>query len=246
MSDNSKWKGGRVGPYEVGGRYQDVPEDVGEVYEARHIETGAPALALRPGPGADWRLRSAWDVLTTHAPQTGLLIVHPRGRLGEGAPSFHELSLAYIHIADALALLDERKGSWPDRSGEIRTPSRSRRRAMRWGLASAGVALAAGLALLLWPRTPEHFNPRGGLGESPSFTDGKELSWGVIAYPMPEKPFKEQRTPPCMPELEVEIRGGCWVQAAQTAPCPRGSAEYQGKCYVAVKKPEPVPRSVQP
>ncbi|EPX55856.1 hypothetical protein D187_008111 [Cystobacter fuscus DSM 2262] len=246
MSDTSKWKGGRIGLYEIGGRCQDLPEDAGEIYEARHVETGAPALALRPGPGMNWRPRSSWDVLTTHVLQPDLLIVHPRWPSDARAPSFHELSLAYIHIAGALALLAERRGEGSSFVAQTPMPSRTRRRAVRWGLAGAGVALTVGLALLLWPRAPEHSPARNPLGESPSFTDGKDLSTGAIAYPMPEKPFSEQRKPPCMPELEVEIRGGCWVQAAQTAPCPRGSAEYQGKCYVAVKKPDPVPRSVQP
>jgi hypothetical protein len=244
MSGGEKWKGGRIGPYEIGERYQDLPEDTGEVYEARHVETGAPVLVLRPGPGMDWRLRSSWDVLTTHVLQPDLLIVHPQWRMGERAPSFHELSLAYIHIAGALALLAERRGDGSSFVGQTPKPSRSRRRAMRWSLAGAGVALAAGLAFLPWSRAPEHSLARSQPGESPSFTDGRDLSTKAIAYPMPEKPFKEQRKPPCMPELEVEIRGGCWIQAAQTAPCPRGSAEYQGKCYVAVKKPDPVPSSV--
>ncbi|WP_084736256.1 hypothetical protein [Cystobacter ferrugineus] len=246
MSDTLKWKGGRVGPYEIGGRYQDIPDDVGEVYEARHVETGAPALALRPAPGADWRLRCAWEVLTTHVLQPDLLIVQPQWRMGERAPSFHELSLAYIHIAGTLALLDERQGGRPPFLGEPRTRPRSRRRAVRWGLASAGVALAAGLVLLLWPRAPDPLETGATPGESLLFSNGQDLSANAIAYPMPETPFKEQRKPPCMPELEVEVRGGCWILHTKTAPCPRSSAEYQGKCYVPVKKPDPVPRSIQP
>ncbi|WP_276203642.1 transposase [Hyalangium minutum] len=67
-----------------------------------------------------------------------------------------------------------------------------------------------------------------------------------IAYPMPEKPFKEQSKPPCVEGREEEVRGGCWIPHAKTAPCSRGTAELQGKCYVPVKKPDPAPTSVQP
>ncbi|MBM7113368.1 hypothetical protein [Archangium primigenium] len=242
MRESSEWKGGRIGPYEIGGRRQDLPGDAGQIHEGRHVETGAPVLALRPGPGMTWRPRSSWEVLTTQVLQPDLLIVHPRWPSGAQAPSFHELSLAYIHIAGALALLDQQRGEGS--SFGAPTPSRFRRRAMRWGL--AGAALAAGLALLLWSRVLDQVTADGALGESLLFTNGQDLAENVIAYPMPETPFKEQRKPPCMPELEVELRGGCWILHTKTAPCPRSSAEYLGKCYVPVKKPDPVPRSVQP
>ncbi|WP_434384027.1 hypothetical protein [Melittangium boletus] len=243
MSDSSEWKGGRIGPYEIGGRRQDLPEDAGEIHEGRHVETGAPVLALRPGPGMTWRPRSSWEVLTTQVLQPDLLIVHPRWPSGAQAPSFHELSLAYIHIAGALALLDQqREGSsfGALTPGPVRAP----RRAVRWGL--AGAVLAAGLALLLWPRVAERVEKDHVPGESIFFADGQDLSVAGIAYKMPDKPFKEQRKPPCLKETEVEVLGGCWILHTKTAPCPPSTAEYQGKCYFPVRKPDPAPNSVQP
>lgn len=243
MSDNSEWKGGRVGPYELGRRFKDIPEDEGYLYEARHVETGEPALALMPASGDDWRLRVPWEVLTTNFIYPGVLIVHPKRREKNAAPPFHELALGYMRIAGTLASLDEREDVRAHCSHETRTP-RVQRHAVRWGRVGAGMALAAALALLLWPRSPEHLETRTPPIDFPRLSDGEDLIPGVIAYPMPDKPFNEQAKPPCKPELEVEIRGGCWLPHVKTAPCPPGSAEYQGKCYVAVKKSERPPSSV--
>jgi hypothetical protein len=155
------------------------------------------------------------------------------------------MTLGFIRLAGALAQLDGREDVRAHFARAPR-PTSSRRKAKRWGLAGAGLALAAGLALLLWPRDTTHQETGNTSVEAIFFSEGQDLSLPAIAYPMPETPFKEQRRPPCMPEAEVEIRGGCWTPHARTAPCPRSTAEYQGKCYVPVKKPDPQPRSVQP
>jgi hypothetical protein len=44
----------------------------------------------------------------------------------------------------------------------------------------------------------------------------------------------------------VEIRGACWYQGKQDAPCPKGTAEYEGKCYMPVRAKKPEPRSLKP
>jgi len=243
MSDTAKWKGRRLGPYVIGERYPDVPEEEGRLYEAHHVDTGEPALVVMPGTGDDWRTYTPWSVLAMNRTEPNALVLHPQLTAGMKLPSFHELTLGFMRLAGLLALLDERRDV---RAPFEREPRPSSRRAVRWGLAGAGVALAVGLALFFWPSALSTVDTRGMLDDSPLFTTGQKLSSPAIAYPMPEKPFKEQRKPPCMPETEVEVRGGCWVRHERHAPCPPGTAEHQGRCYVAVKKPDPEPSSVQP
>jgi hypothetical protein len=245
MSDTSEWKGRRLGPYQVGDRYLEIPEDEGRLYEAHHVETGEPALVVMPGTGDDWRTSTPWSTQTTNFTEPDALIVHPKRSAGAKLPTFHEMALGFIRIAGTLAQLDVREDVRAHFTNKPRSFP-SRHGAKRWGLAGAGVALAAVLALLLWPRATEHPETRNATAESILLTDGQDPSLPAIAYPMPETPFKEQRKPPCMPEAEVEIRGGCWSPHKRDAPCPRSTAEYQGKCYMPVKKPDPQPSSVQP
>ena len=245
MSKTPEWKGGRIGPYEIGKRFHGIAEDEGRLYEARHIETGESALAVMPGTGDHWRTRTQWEVMTTNFVHPDVLIVHPKRQPGQKVPSLHELALGYIRVADALTHLDGREDGENLFSRESR-PSRPRAPVMRWGLAGAAVALSVGLVLLLWPRTPERMKLDNTPKETPVFADGQDHAPNVIAYPMPETPFKEQRRPPCIEGRETEIRGGCWIQHKLDAPCPKGTAEHEGKCYVPVKKPDPLPSSVKP
>jgi hypothetical protein len=79
----------------------------------------------------------------------------------------------------------------------------------------------------------------------PTIWMSRQDSTSVIGYPMPETAFPEQAKPPCQ-SIEVAIRGGCWTQIKQDAPCPKGYAEYEGKCYVPVQEKKPEPRSLKP
>lgn len=245
MSGDSEWKGHRLGPYQIGERYPDVPEDEGSLYEAHHTATGEPALVVMPGPGETWLPATPWRTETTRFTQPEALVVHPRSPTGATRPTLHALTLGFIRIAGALAQLDTREGL---RNPFARPPRQIGpwNHTRRWGLVGAGLALAAVFAFLTWHGNfgPLERNDRS--AESVTFADGRKAIPPGVAYKMPEKPFKEQSKPPCIPEAEVEIRGGCWNELARTAPCARGTAEHQGKCYVPVRKPDPEPTSVQP
>lgn len=58
-------------------------------------------------------------------------------------------------------------------------------------------------------------------------------SYGV-GRAMPEQPFPNQRKPPCDPESERVINGGCWFPRSGTTkpPCGKNAFEYEGACYV--------------
>lgn len=245
MSDTPEWKGRRIGPYQVGERYRDIPEDEGRLHEARHVETGQPALVVMPGPEEDWSTHAGWSVRLSRFLRPDALVLHVEPPAGTVTPSFHGLTVDFIRMAGALASMDMRRDAraWftstpPSSPPPPRTPPR--------GLALGGLALAVGLALLLGPRAAEPPRTSDTPDESIVFSQGQPGGFPAIAYPMPEKPFKEQRKPPCVPDLEVEVRGGCWILHTRTAPCPRSSAEFQGRCYVPVKKPDPEPSSLQP
>ncbi|MET0401747.1 MAG: hypothetical protein ABW123_05055 [Cystobacter sp.] len=243
MSDSAEWKGRRLGAYVVGKRFAGIPEDEGRIYAAHHAETGEPVLVMRPGLGDDWRLSTPWAVETTYFSDPAALVLHPRRGKDIAWPGSHALTLGHIQLAGALAQLDGRDDVRSHLADEPR-PVQGRHRTKRWGL--AGLAVAAGLALLLWPRESTPPETRAAHDDAPILANRQRSSSTAIAYPMPETPLKEQARPPCIPETEVEVRGGCWIKHEKVAPCPRGTAEHKGKCYVAVKKPDPEPTSIQP
>jgi hypothetical protein len=244
MSDGADWKGRRIGPYEVGERYPNVPEDEGHLYEAHHAETGAPALVVMPGAGEEWRTPNAWSTQTTSFTDPPALIAHTEAPVGAKKPTLHEQALGHMRLAGALMSLDEREDAEAHFARAARPVARHWRK--RWAVASVGLALALGGALLLWPREPERREWERTPPDEPLNFTGRQDDVPVIGYPMPEKPFKQQATPPCIPVTEVEIRGGCWTPHKLDAPCPAGSAEHEGHCYIPVKKPDPKPQSVKP
>jgi len=257
MGDTPSWSGGRLGPYLVGRRSWDLGAGLGRLHEAHNLETGAFAVVLAPGRVKTWRSDTAWTVRATSGVSPPFFAVEVELAPGAEAPAFHELPLTLDLLLGALGHVRNRdraavhahltrtpQGVWPRRL-LARGP---------WLLAGAGVAVAAGLALGLWPRPPESTETQpapvvaeAALDEPVVFSDlQQDAAPPVIGYPMPEAPFKEQRKPPCLQGTEVEIRGGCWVQLKKDAPCPRSTAEYEGKCYMPVRKKDPPPTSLQP
>ncbi|WNG21267.1 hypothetical protein [Cystobacter fuscus] len=234
-------KGDRIGPYRLGRRYRGTDPGEGAIHEAHHVETGAPALVVLPGENEDGRPRSAWSVRAEGSIHPPYQAVHVE-QTPQGRASLHDLTLLLIRLAGATAHIENRKDARAHFT-RVRFYVRLRRQVLRWGLAGAA---AAGVALALRPHAPEPMETRAAIDEPIAFTNRPGTTPPFIGYPMPEAPFKEQARPPCIPDAEVEIRGGCWTPHARTAPCPRSTAEYQGKCYVPVKKPEPTPNSLQP
>ncbi|ATB42821.1 hypothetical protein CYFUS_008300 [Cystobacter fuscus] len=198
------------------GRCCEVDSRLGSLHESRNAATGTPALTLVPREGVEWQPEGACRMRLIYEPERDSVDAH----LSSGP-------------VPGLGSRDSRVR----RVGPSRT----------W-LAAGVVVLVVGLGVwsLLWPHALEPLRVDGAPGESLFFADGQDLALAVIAYPMPETPFKEQRKPPCLEGTETEIRGGCWIQHKLDAPCPRNTAEYQGKCFIPVKKPEPLPRSVLP
>lgn len=253
MRDTPEWKGGRIGPYLVGNCYRDIPAEIGRIYEAHNVETGAPALVLLPTENEAWSTRFSWSIRATSYAHPSAHIMEVQNDSEVEDSALHELTLMFIRLAGASASIEDRKAARTHLSHKP-TPFPRRRRVVHCGLTGAGLALAAGILLFLRTHALQESQLRHELGsrtrvamEEPlAFIDARDNSFPVISYPMPIAPFKGQQKPPCIPVTETEIRGGCWVQHAQLPPCPPSTAEYQGKCYMPVKEKTPEPRSVQP
>jgi eukaryotic-like serine/threonine-protein kinase len=54
---------------------------------------------------------------------------------------------------------------------------------------------------------------------------------------IPKEPLPGQRRPPC-PRLQINIRGGCWIQVLQASPpCGDSAYEWKGACFSPVAAP---------
>ncbi|EPX62616.1 hypothetical protein D187_008804 [Cystobacter fuscus DSM 2262] len=254
MSDTTPREGSRLGPYLLGRRHPDSDPALGHIYEAHHLETGAPALVLVPDPATPWAPRASWSVRALSEVSPPFLAVEVERMPGATTQALHELTLLHMRLSGALACVEDREDTATFLS---RAPHSARalprRRALSMGLAVlGGMAFGMGL-LLLWLQS--HSPTVAALdsravqtvaGEPVNWVDVAADTQPGIGYPLPSTPIKGQQKPPCLEGTAVEINGGCWVQLKQDAPCPRSTAEYQGKCYMPVRNPPPEPRSLQP
>jgi hypothetical protein len=66
---------------------------------------------------------------------------------------------------------------------------------------------------------------------------------GLPSRSVPPTPLKDQRRAPrCVPEVEVTINGGCWLEVPETKPpCREPHYEWQGSCYIPslIRKRQP-------
>ena len=244
MGDTPPWTGGRLGPYHVGRRYRHVDPALGRVYEAHHVDTGAPALVLVPGKDEAWAPRRDWRVRAVGSASPPFLALEVEHAPEDSPESAAELTLVFHRLTGVCAQFEGR----PDASRHLTgTLVRDSRYLARWRprLRRLGHALAALiLAVLFWPGTASHE------WHAPSerhFALADDISGSaLIAEPMPSKPYPGQVRPPCKPEwAQVEINGGCWVELAMRAPCGQ-TTEHAGKCYLPAKAAPRLPQSLTP
>ena len=252
MTDKRAWKGGRLGAFHLGRRYKDVGADLGRLYEAHNVHTGAPALVLMPGARAGWEPTEAWRIRAiaqVEPPHVALEVEQApaTGQLPEVSAMLDLLTSAVERVEKKdevrTHLTREPIGLLHRWSGRARRWLRS-----RWAWAAAGLATVT-LGMVLWrylqaPGGQERAAPAVATEEvflayAPS--DNGDAGLAVIAYPLPAKPFRDQAKAPCKGRrLAVEINGGCWVALEQRPPC-EDTAEYQGKCYLPVGERSPRP-----
>jgi len=133
---------------------------------------------------------------------------------------------------------------------------------------AAGLSLSWVLALVLllartspgteetpWLATPEkvaQFAPDAGVGDdalSSAHAPEKRVGPWIpsLGRSMPSKPYPDQRRPPCIPMMETEIHGGCWVMVGSAKPpCGDRMYEYEGACHLASFDGPKTPTSGEP
>ncbi len=248
MDDEKKsgasWeKRARLGPYELEEQMPQEPHSPGEMYRARHEKSGATALVLKPDAEEDvaglrdCRVRFISSVAPSYV---ALEVEDSPGAVGSRRNSVEGLVLLFEGVQEGVRRMARAFDGDPE--------------PRRWGLASAGVAAVGVLLLALVrlvvvsppPSGPEplantppapvsHEEPLAGEESDPVssgwLTDTVDAGTSVLTRPLPSRPFKGQKRPPCKRYSEVELVGGCWMQHALNAPCPETLFEHQGKCY---------------
>lgn len=270
MADTSHLKGGRVGPFQIDKRYRnkdqdDLGTDLGRIYEAHNVHTGAPALVVVADPLVGWEPEESWQVRAyTHSTPAYVALEVEYAPASGRLPNLAEMLNL---LTSTIKRLEQREEA---RAHLTRGPmGRLKRWAGRWrrilctnrrGLAIAVVAVL-GLGLAFWLTLPGAH--RGTQGE-------QQAAWSVageatappnaitlvqtdnpsaadITHPLLAKPFGNQAKAPCKPKKgEVEINGGCWVELEKRPPCYEDQAEHQGKCYLPIaERSPPEPTSIQ-
>ncbi|ATB41121.1 hypothetical protein CYFUS_006583 [Cystobacter fuscus] len=253
----------RLGPYVLGPRYKNT-EDLGRLFRARNMETGAPALVLEHTerqaldvPVADWTLRLRSSVSPAHL----ALEVEsaPKSVDGEVAGEELDCMLEDLHFAVTRVL---RSPETLRHLRSLHTPATpfAALTTPAWYRPALGAALATCVALLMlhagnstpvedWSSIRELATARNDAGwegdvTGAALTGLADFEPLVLARPMPKKPFEVQKKAPCDKTLEEEHFGGCWVPHKTPAPCPDKLYELNGTCYLPAVKASPPPASI--
>lgn len=233
----------------LSGRYDEVGPELGRLYEARHRATGRPALALLPGAHVDWTPEGDWTVSLFYKRSSSSMTL----RVDEAPPLADPAELGNL-----LALTDaafQRVEEHPRLAAHLASGSAPRSWQTSWMPAFVGLmglVLGCGGWMYGADKSQSLFsNERIG---APSEVNARFLGSARFpvarspAYPLPDKPFKNQQAAPCDPKLdEIEINGGCWLALKRRPPCLDSQAEYQGVCYLPnAKHPGRPPQSAKP
>ena len=252
VEDTTARAGDTEGPFQLGRHFEEVSSGLGQLYEARHAETGSPALLLKQGEGAEWPASEPWRVRLSYEPSPATVTLEV-----EQAPA----SMPVPELTNMLVLMGAAVERVED-NPRVRTHlavvpvSASRRWARRArsllrpkvtdAFASLALLLSGlGLCIALTSRPgemqatePDRFAEALVQAGALHLVNSTQPGTATIAYPLPSKPFNNQAVAPCYPELgEEQINGGCWVELAKRPPClPKTQAEYQGKCFLPISK----------
>lgn len=257
----AKWEEAEhLGPYELHEQVLGAAHHSGELFRATHETSGVTALVFKPGTGAEARGADLpdWQVRCVSSSSPAFLSMEV-----EASPwSFGSST----HSAEELIVMAEGLREGVRRLTRLLTDSDERpsspRRRLGWAVAGAVAACVLVVVLVTRQSSPlpppvpmmdvsaaflmapeEDVPPPMGNAWRADTVPGAPLGIGI---PFPRKPYKGQRRPPCVPRVEVEIMGACWVPHQLKAPCPEQLYEYKGQCYTTSMLPPGVPQSAKP
>ncbi|SEL06275.1 Protein kinase domain-containing protein [Stigmatella aurantiaca] len=172
---------------------------------------------------------------------------HARGRTAEMAEWLEQAERCAGPHADQPIVSRTGEPSFPPKASQPKSlrPTFPWKRALAW---AAGVVLAMSAGWwggrLSVRRTPSETwreeGDRVGLAEAalpPVWNGGlRGAGQAGVGLGMPKKPFPGQRRPPCRPQYEREINGGCWSppRDAPPPPCGDNAFDWQDGCYIPV------------
>ncbi|WP_395836752.1 protein kinase [Cystobacter fuscus] len=201
MSDTTPREGSRLGPYLLGRRHPDSDPALGDIYEAHHLETGAPALVLVPNPATPWAPRASWSVRSLSEVSPPFLAVEVERTPGATTRALHELTLLHMRLSGAMACVEDREdtATFLSRAPHVAFRPQPRRRALSMGFAVfGGMVFGMGL-LLLWLQS--HLPTVAALdsvtvqtesGEPVIWIDVSAVTSPGTGYPLPSTPIKGQ------------------------------------------------------
>ncbi len=262
------------GPYLYGRRVRALDVSLGRVYESHGPQGQPALLQVPTGESPPLALEPVQVLVTTYGGAGGVAVEvqgEPPAQ-GVAAGAVRDALEAGVELVEALEHRPDVAGHLsrvrpraqlaqvlaPSVALQGQTaPSGPRPVHVRW-LPELVAAVACGL--LLWPQATVNVRVQ----EAPA----EELVWDVPASPVdiqltdivygastrepmtirrrlviPNGPLEGQDTPPCRSPAKA-IRGGCWLQLKQDAPCPPNSAEHDGGCWVPIRGEERMPMSI--
>ncbi|MBM7117650.1 hypothetical protein [Archangium primigenium] len=259
---SSSQRGNQLGPYKLEQRYRNTG-DLGRVYRARNTLTGAPALVVKPtersaedDPLADWELH----LFSSVSPAYLALEVKSAPEAANAEAAGEELEYMLDDLLEAVIHTRKR----PETLRHLRSPRRVPRRPVSHLHRVFGAALAAAFTgLILFagnsgpPLTPVAERELALARHDAGWDGSGDLTGGALTglvdfepfaltRPMPTKPFKVQKKPPCKTTIEEEHANGCWVRLHVNAPCPDEAYERDGRCYLPAIPAAPPPASIMP
>lgn len=262
MPDEKTSKGCGVEPFQRGRHCTEVGAELGRLHEARHADTGAPALVLMAEDRVDWELEEPWRVRVSCQKEPDRVTLEVEQAPASGQVT--KLADVLVLITAALQCVEDDPLVNKHLTGGAIPPPKPRRHTRlflhSWPApALAGLILLASGGGLGWHLAKGHerqeLRPQSAalavrsMVDAPLTTNSAQTGSASIAYPLPALPFRNQAIAPCKSNRdEVEINGGCWVELARRPPCLEDvQAEYKGKCYLPVSKDRgQLPQSVRP
>jgi hypothetical protein len=240
----------RVGPYTVRRRFRGLGPGSGRVYEAVRADSGARVVLVSAGPGEEWKPAADLDVRVSADGERGFLALESASGRDVNLP---ELTLALHRLAATTARLEGRPDAAAHLTGQQVARRQRRPRRYRWVLWTMLVGGVAALVAVPLCAERQAEGPAATVAvDVPELLDAGVMSDGLgdmgerTGGALPAKPFKNQKRPPCNPNVEVERNGGCWMVLKVAPPCPVEVYQSGSECVTPVLAAPRLPTSIEP